>query len=145
MPKLDGMNVLSPPPACPLCQLPCLNKVWDVGLMIFQGFKYLDWETVNQAAQSIHKTACQCEIHCVSTQNRKTTKYKPQKTNQSQISSWAGSACYGRLFAEMWEILPHRLFINQENGMKQSMNSLTEVHKIKQMGFKYRKNCTVNF
>lgn len=42
--------------------------------MIFQGFKYLDWETVNQAAQSICKTACQCEIHCISTQKRKTTK-----------------------------------------------------------------------
>lgn len=53
--------------------------------MIFQGFKYLDWETVNQAAQSIHKTACQCEIHCVSTPKRKTTKKQTKAKFQTEL------------------------------------------------------------
>lgn len=85
--------------------------------MIFQGFKYLDWEVVNQAAQSIRKTACQWDPlrkHSEKKNHEKQT----QKTNQSQISNWVGSACYARLFTETLNILPHRLFINQENGMK---------------------------
>lgn len=55
--------------------------------MIFQGFKYLDWEAVNQAAQSIRETACQCEIHCISIWKRKTTKNKSRKQTKAKFQT----------------------------------------------------------
>lgn len=44
---------------------------------------------VYQAAQSIRKTACQCEIHCTSSRNKKQTnkKTKPRKQTKAKFQT----------------------------------------------------------
>lgn len=51
---------------------------------------------VYQAAQSIRKTACQCEIHCTSSQNKKQTNKKQSPENKPKPNfklSWKHMLC----------------------------------------------------